>query len=194
MSRNEIDDDRLRFFLERRTLIQEWARAGDAEPAEAAAFLRSLEEDLQPLAAERSADVVTHVTGTETHLGLARPRWDASDYPQAIIGLGWGKTVRFEGASDAVWIGLRVRQSGEFHGAYLQIQQAVAALGKDPLFKSRSAAGNWIEYGYFPCTRPAYWNDLSGYRSDLLDAVAAAWARYDPVIQQVLGGPPLAPA
>ena len=184
MTRDEIDDDRLRFFLERRKLIQEWVRAGSAEPAAVDSFLRTLGEDLEVLASERGASVVTRVIGTETQLGLARPEWDAPEYPKAAVAIGWNRSVRFEGATEACWIGLRVRQSGTFRPFYERMREAVAALDKHPLFKSRSASQNWLEYGYFPCTRPSYWESLSGYRADLLAVIAHAWGRYEPVIQR----------
>lgn len=187
MTRNEIDDPRLQFFLERRKLIQEWARAGEAEPAAVDAFLKSLQEDLAVVAAERGAQVFTHLVAGENQLGLTRLGWGASEYPKALIGLGWGRSVRFEGSSDACWIGLRVRQSGDFRSLYERMQVAVASLGKHPTFKSRSTGGNWIEYGYFPCARPDYWKDLSGYREDILATLRQAWDRYEPIVEVSIG-------
>lgn len=179
-----IDDPKLRFYLERRELIDEWSRLADLEPVAAHQFLLSVEPDLDILARDLGPDVLVFSADLdgEWTMGLYRSEWTGVEYPRLLVGLGWTtKRVRFAGRDQRFpWLGLRVRKSGEHRATYERIRSMVATLQLDPSLDHRPprTTGTWMAWRWAPCSHPNYWEDLSVYRQELVTGVAAAWADF----------------
>lgn len=184
-----VDDPRLRFFLERRDLIEEWVEAGAAEPAYLDRYLPRLEEDLVDLAATGEADVSIVDFGGDRVLTLTKPPWRSDPTPVAAIGLGWWpRSVRLGGLKRQYpWVGIRVRRSepwGSVHQTLLNLIDGEVS-GDAGRFRSRTK-GNWIAYQWVPCEHERYWDDLTPYRTELVDLGSAAWRAFSPLVDRAL--------
>lgn len=184
-----VDDPRLRFFLERRDLIEEWVEAGAAEPAYLDRYLARLEEDLVDLAESNGAELGIIDLGGDRVLALTKPAWVAVPTPVAAIGLGWWpKTVRLGGLKRQYpWVGIRVRRSepwGNVHQALLELIEAETS-GDAARFDKRTK-GNWIAYRWVPCEHQRYWDDLTPYRSELIDLVSVSWRVFSPLVDRAI--------
>lgn len=190
-----IDDPRLRFYLERRREIEEWASLRTLETDAANAFLRGLAVDLEAVAADLGDDVLAvpifDADGEET-LGLARTSWQVEgSHPKAVAALAWyPRRVRFAGSGfDTAWVGPRIRRSEHFKVFRAAVGQAIESegLGKAE-YPVGKPTGNtaWPRYRLAPCTHPTYWDDLAPYRAELLVAVRSTFELFAPVVDRVL--------
>jgi hypothetical protein len=192
---DRIDDPRLRFYLERRALIDEWSTLPRLETEKAAQFLLTLEEDLVGVA--QGHDAWLHSAAAENSsgvglLGLWRPQWRSNtaaqpESPEVMVALGWTPAkVRFLGASNVPYVGLIVPASTtpSVRDAIRQGLDDTAA--GHPAFPGRPAT-LWPRWRWEPCGTPEFWNDLQAYRRQLVAAVEEAWTSFEPIIAATFG-------
>ena len=97
-SEDRLDDPKLRFYLERRAAIDEWAKLRELESAAACHFLRSLTTDAVTMADELGPDVAadSFMLDGEELVALWRRTWiedetqtDGSSGPSVMVAVGW---------------------------------------------------------------------------------------------------------
>lgn len=151
--------------------------------------------DIAQLARERDPDIqVDHlVVETEQSIALWRPSWlparatGKQPIPQAMVAIGWWKTVRFD-ATNAPWVGLRMGSSRD-----TQLRQSLRqlveeqAIGKQAFPSGKPAGkGVWVRFRQVPVPTERYWEDLVPYRAALVNAVSEAWRDFADVIDTAL--------
>jgi hypothetical protein len=121
-----ISDERVRFYVERRVVIDEWIAAAAAEHRAAVTFLEGVATGLATEVKGWGLDAEVYVYRSKTHAGLFLPDWAGPDgLPRAFVGFGWvPKEVRFEG-EDTAFVGVRARRSAS-HATTREIIQEVS--------------------------------------------------------------------
>ncbi|MFN8017142.1 MAG: hypothetical protein U0P45_03370 [Acidimicrobiales bacterium] len=180
-----VDDPRVRFYLERRELIDEWIEAAKDEPREVERFLGGVADALSKIVSSDEDDWSMH--RTRSGCGIYRPSWIGPDRePRAWVGLGWERgKVRFVGTEKTVWVGVRARLSGDHAHTRGIIQQELAVEANGAGFEEiEPDTNNWPVSTWLPCEHENYWNDLAPYRQQLLDEVTSAWRRVAPALDE----------
>ena len=190
-----LDDPKLRFYLERRALIDEWAQLPQLESRAAADFLRSLVADLEQFAHEQGSEVAHHAIDSEELVALSRSGWrtrvvadDEMVLPQVMVAVVWStRSVTFAGRNSSAYCGLVVPYASDRRVREV-VGQALSEMAEATPFARGTVIGQspWPRYRYEPCTYESYWNDLTPYRSHLVASVEEAWATFAPVVDAAL--------
>lgn len=181
---DHIDDERIRFYLRHRELIETWAEVRKDVREAAHNFYMSLADDLGERAAEFGDDVVVWSNeGSWSKVGLYQPGWTKDGEPVVQACLEWHRKATFSDGTR--YIGVRVNH-GSSDGKALR-----PYLG-DAIRDIRDAAGFGRRSGHWPAYQPApspdgeFWDDLSDHREQLVDLIDAAWQAFaEPVNQAV---------
>lgn len=170
---DRIDDERVRFYLRHRDLIETWAAVRKDVRQAAHEFYMSLADDLGQTAAGFGDDIaVWSNEGNWSKVGLYRPAWDGEGEPVVQVCFEWNKDATF--ADGVRFIGVRVNY-GSPEG------KAFRPYAGDALRDLRDSSGfarksnHWPAYQLAPSADGEFWDDLSGYRDRLLDTVESAW-------------------
>lgn len=173
-----VSDPRVRFYLERRDLIDEWIEAAQDESGEVERFLGRVADELEQLVSKWDDD--TLVFRSRTQVGIYRSSWlGPDDVPRVYVGLGWQRgKVKFVGPEKVPWVGVRARLSGPHKHTRAVIQDAlVVKAGLAGFDEPEDESSNWPVSTWLPCEFDDYWEDLTPYRQFLLEQVTSAWAR-----------------
>lgn len=191
---DRIDDPRLRFYLERKAQIQEWAAIGKEERRAADQFLRSLSNDVEQELAGRGSDLVAF-SGKydgEAQVGVARAPWLGDGHrPRVSASIGWYPgSVTFADASATAWVGLSARIDGDHLHTRRAVHSALNGWDCPDGFKVYAPADRmWFGARYEPIGDTPDWDDLSGYRRRLVTSLFEVWDAAVPVFDAVLRNP-----
>ena len=172
-----ISDDWVTFYLRHQDLIQTWAAVRKDVVDAAHSFYLSLADDLTRLAPSFGEDVAVWVRdGAWSNVGLYRTGWSQDASPLVAAAIEWNTRSTFvDGPRIA---GLRVNTDNEAGRALRpHIGDQVRESRENQGFNRRSAM--WPAYRDLP--RPeegAYWQDLSKFRSVLIDEVRSVWEAF----------------
>lgn len=155
-----IEDETVRFWLERHERIKEWAALETGAKALMNEFLLSLADDFQVLADELGEHIGVYVqsAGAYPRVVLFHPSWGGApgEAPQAGIGLSWEKAkVNFAGGRPA-FIGVWTRN---YNDEALALERTVATT----IAPMRKAEGYLCDSGW-----PA-WNSVTPPNADYAD-------------------------
>lgn len=190
---NRIEDERVLFYLRHQERIDEWAALAKDASELADQFLRSCERDISGVAAEFDADVRTFVSLNEPYpkLFLCRADWfpqtDDKEVPRAGIGIEWQRSaVTFAGRGKTAYVGTWV-QFQMPGGAALQnsVSRAIREAGLVKEHQLETARIWWPAYRW-ETAKGEYWNDLSSYRSQLVDSLRFFWRTFEPIVSASL--------
>lgn len=188
---DRIEDPQVRFYLERKELIDTWAKLAEREHRVADEFYTSLSETVESRLPEVDADAEVEVgtLGPESYIALRRPHWAVpGQHAVAMVALAWWpKSVSFTRLPDySICVGVRVRRAQPFEEHHARAVAALQATEQLGAFASRGGmASNWLGWTYEPLTEPN-WDDLSGYRQHLVNQLFAHWDSLAPRLDQAL--------
>jgi hypothetical protein len=187
-----LDDPRLRFFLEHREQIREWAAMAD-EVAEAVAdILRGLAPDVVARVGDRHDVLVSERIAGENPYGtvLHRQAWTAGTPPLPFVGvsLAWdGKRVDPVGG----WPGAQLPYVGvstsHFTSEGKQIEQTLRGWVKQRFQEPYGYLKGSYWVAYRPIRAPAdWWQDVPAWRERVIDQLMLAWDECSPVVDEAL--------
>ena len=183
MKRFDSEDEPVRFYLEHRLQIEEWARIGMKDlRGFVSIFYSSLHEDMERVSLERGIDInndVDVVTG-ELFVRLRRRDW-----PETIsIELGWVGNADFSDRES--WHGLKVEGGAEspYWDVLIQARDRLGAAS----YGRRDRAYGYPMYEYLRNPEPDVWkgNNLERYGNFLLEALLQAWQDLTPLVDESL--------
>jgi len=183
-----VEDPQLRFYLQRREMIETWAALAGREPAVVDRFLWSIAENIQERLAKDvvGAKLFVGEVDGDGIVGLYKPGWAVPEsHPVAIVALSWrAGMATFSVRNRVAAIGLRARRSGVHAALRKAIQRLVCDTPIGNTFDDKKP--RWAVYTWVPCTTENYWDDLGPYRSDLVSRLFAAWELLAAPVDQAL--------
>lgn len=179
-------DPPLVFFLKHRERIEGWYALRREIPDAAHAFLCSLAEPLQELAPSLPGPpvVLTFPKHRWPKLFLVRPSWQVPNraWPRAAVGMEWdGKKVSFDTAYSGVWLD---HESAQVDRLRKPLLDALASLRETGKFETQGSW--WPAWRYEAPSREDFWEDLDGFRDELLERLGALWTEAAPLVDKAL--------
>lgn len=190
---DRIEDPQLRFYLDRKEQIDEWAKLAGREHAAANTFLESLTETIEErrdLVDDR-AIIETGSLGGMRYTALTREPWTVADeHAIALVAVEWWpKSVSFTRPGYCACVGVRVRRGDPYAEHHDAVTRKLADTDALRSFASRGGpSSNWLGWTYEPLREPD-WDDFTPYREHLVDALLGHWAALAPHLDVALGSP-----
>jgi hypothetical protein len=173
---DRIEDERVLFYLKHKDLIETWAGVKKDVATAANRFYMSLASDLKQRAPDLGDDVRVWVReGAWSSLGFYREPWYGVTGPLISATFEWHSSATFNDGTR--YVGLRSHTEEEGGVALLphakrEVKDATGIAG----FK---VGQNWPAYRNAPSPASgAFWEDLSEFRADLVEAVVESWAAF----------------
>lgn len=192
---NQIDDDRVVFYLKHEKLIREWAAIEREAWAAVDAFLISLAEDIAALAHDLGVGV-TFLADTESPsypgMDVYRQSWcDSAGIPRVRIRLEWQRGRSSLTQHPLPYAGIKVNM--DLAGSK-ELRQRIL----DPSSTERKAGGYtanpwWAGYRYVPAATGEYWADLSGHRAVILTELRNVWDAFSAYADRAVAEVPFSP-
>ena len=169
-----IEDERIRFYLKHRQLIEEWANVGGKElSAFARQFYASLQEEIRTRVA---TDPDVEIIGDIPNVIRLRQQW----WPQGAptIELGWHQTVDF--SDHHVWCGIHIE--GGADSPYWQHLRHRSESTQD--YPRTDSTWGYPMYRYLDPPDGNLWEDngLEKHGSAVIEAVVRAWCDLGPLV------------
>lgn len=184
----KLGDERLRFYLENRAEIEEWAALGKEVAAWLDEWLRGLEGRAREACAEWAEDFELTVPNLREQaypsFRLQRRSWKAGgEEPVVSLALEWvrRKTFLTDKAAPYVGINVNVRHTGgeAFHAR-------LAQRAKPTRQKRRDLVSEWwAAYRYVPAGEK-FWDDLDAYATVLIRELGVMWSAYGADVEWAL--------
>lgn len=173
-----IDDPQLRFYLERKDLIDRWAALRSLESGAVDRVLTSLAPAVDALAVELGGATWIDRTSTQGVLGIYRPEWQVADErPAVFVAIGWNPSrTSFTEPERSPWIGPRLRRGAPYDELTTRVGHALhRRRAATDLPSSDGPTANWPAYRWCPKPGDVSWDDLEPYRMLLLHSLRDAW-------------------
>ena len=183
MKRFESEDEPIRFYLEHRLQIEEWARVGKQDlPAFVSRFYASLHEDLKYKASARGIDVEN---GVDVVKGELFVRLRRRDWPGDItVTLGWLANADFSARQS--WCGMHVEggTTSRYWDALVQARDRPEAA----TYRYLDRTYGYPMYEYLNNPEPDVWKDtnLHQYGNLLIETLLQAWQTLAPLVDESL--------
>lgn len=181
-----VEDERIRFFLKHRSLIEQWARIEKDLPAISAKFLWSLQEDMEELIARLDGDVYLYrEAGNTPKLFLHRESWlpkDGNLRPMVGIGIEW-QHKRADFGKGTTYVGIWNDQRSPATQFNAELTKVAAAVAQS---KKLNATAWWPERTFVEPPNENYWEDLTLYRDLIIEEIHSYWVRYEARVGGVL--------
>ena len=179
-------DPPLVFFLKHRERIEGWYALGDAVPDAAHNFFCSLADPLRKLAPAlpgppRVLSFPKH--RWPRHL-LLRPSWqvDGRGWPRVAVSIEWDrKKAAFDTAYSGVWL---QQDHPAAERLRLRLEEALLPVLEAGEFQAK--ASPWPAWRYEAPSREDFWEDLDGFRDELLERLGALWTEAAPLVDKAL--------
>lgn len=181
-------DEPIQFYLQHKAQIDEWAALAKKTSTAADKFFRSAAPKFKSAFAGVPGEPLVFVKLDERcpKLFLHRQSWRPADdkYPRVAIGLEWNKkSVQFDTCCVGVWVYVDRGEDGK------ALDRELRAVLRD----DRSAEqGRWKSDLWWPIwkyvvpSHKDFWNDLDGFREELIAAALACWKRDWATVDEVL--------
>lgn len=190
-----VFDPKVRFYLEHRARIDEWAALEDPARVACNAWLGGFDGRARALAAQLdSALVISH---TEEGVAwprvlLHRPAWRAgATSPEVAIALEWERVrVALDAPKQAPYVGVRVRFDHAPHGPKLSADLK-ARFTRHGLLAGGRTSTVWYPLFARMVAPPKFWDDPEPYAAAILDALRKTWQECAPLIDLQLAETPL---
>jgi len=183
------------FYLKHQAQIDEWSALRQRAPLEAHAFFASLQADIETLTLtlpDQSVRVANNLAGEYCKFNLFLPDWFDAHRGQLriAIALEWQQgQAMFTDSYCGVWI-------NEEHPAVRQLKTAL----EEPAFNNAVKREHcrrenywWLARRQNIPTKTEYWDDLGGFRAELLARLKEHWTNFAPLIEHALVGPSTPP-
>jgi hypothetical protein len=187
-----LEDPRLRFFLEHREQIREWAAIADEVADAVADVLRGLSPDIVArVSGDEDLRVGERLAGEpQQNTVLYRPTWVAAPLHEPFVGvaLGWdGKKVDPTGG----WPGTQLPYVGistsHFADEGKRADAALRAWFRQPGISLPGYLNGSYWIAYRPIQAPTdWWKDVAAWREWVIDQLLAAWGECAPAIGAAL--------
>lgn len=180
-------DARLRFYLENKRIIDEWAGlVGEARVA-ADAFFRTLVDPLHELAARLGEDVAVHAQLDDTphpKLMLYRQSWLGSGGGFRVgVGLEWARgSAAFDKSYSGVWVNRSSMETSK------PLHERVCRRIDARKLPKESRSSWWPMWSYEPTPPGTWWDDLPALREHLVGRVEARWEALAECVDLALAG------
>ena len=172
MKRFESEDEPIRFYLQHRRQIEDWARVGREDlPAFVSEFYVSLHQDLKGRTPVRGIDIENdvEVVKGEQFIRLRRRYW-----PETIaVELGWHNIVGF--SNQEIWRGIHVE--GGTESSYWDDLIEAKDRPEAASYRLMDRRYGYPMYEYLNGPNPNFWegNNLEEYGNVLIEALLQAW-------------------
>lgn len=182
----EVDDERIRFYLRHRALIDQWARIKVELPAVCGKFFWSLQDDIEErFLLDETIQLYREEEGNTPKLFVYRKSWLPPEQPTSVenprplvgIGIEWQRK-RADFGKGTAYVGIWNDQRSPLKRSLVQELTTIA----DRVAKSqrRNATPWWTERTFVePPNNESYWENLSPFRNLILEEIGSYWNRYD---------------
>ena len=180
---NQIEDARIRFFLEHQALIREWAGLEAEVSKFADRFYRSLKGDLDAAlrsgVADAGVESFLHATGGWPGVGLRRHDWPKGD-EDPDVRLEWNRNSACFSPDGDLTCGVRTNAE--------RYRQPFSK-GRCPAYPRSS--GWWPAYTHVDPPVDKFWEGegLKEYRDRLVVTILKAWEDLAPLVDEALAHP-----
>lgn len=180
---DRIEEKPVRFFLQHRAQIEEWAALKSETRQAAHQAMTTVGNRLAENPPAGTEILVGDDGGLDARL-LYRPGWRGDDgRPMAAVGIGWDPNkVDFEAGYS--WIGVW-RGRRDIPDPIVDLLQSSLAESAAALRLTRKAP-DWPLYKQASGPSGEFWNDLRPWLKELEDEVRTVWARTADDIERVL--------
>ena len=171
-------DPRLEFYLENKSLIDEWAKLADLEKESADKFFGSLADGIREVVPELPSDpeFFEGLDGAWRKLLLHRKEWGTNDLGRPIVGVGvgWEETSGFSGA----YVGVLIDKDDPRFDRLMEI------LCEDLPDENGKKSGSWPTRSKVAPVEAEFWKDLNTFADQIVSQVTGLWERSVEVIDQ----------
>lgn len=178
----QIEDERIRFYLEHRQQIEEWATVGTKDlPQFAYEFYASLRGDIcKKVPDDAIVGDVSEPPGNSALFRLRRRNWPAEG---PAVELGWWHKGRIDfSPKDYVWCGLYADQNSPYW------QYFCDAGGRPETTGYPKKEKDYPMFRYLPLPEGNFWKDaqLEKYGQSVIQAVLKAWSDLAPLVDEAV--------
>lgn len=191
-----LGDDRLRFFLKNRALIEQWASLGKEVTAAIDEILQGLAPEMEALASRLGQDVFSGLYGPASQwprFAFARSTWPrVPEEPLLAVTLEWQANRVNPSGPNGPYVGIRIPDPLKVGSS---VTDRLKAITKGRLRGYTVLSQWWPAHKRLPATRGSeWWVDVPGWRAEMVDAVAAAWPQLESAVEEALAGTARPPA
>lgn len=180
-------DPKILFYLRHRHLIDEWCALRKRLHQEAHRYLLTLANDLEEAVASLGPDVIFRAVSEGSWPGarVYRQSWIDPAYdvcPAAVVFQWHTADVTF----DTTYVGACVALNS--HPAAAQYNQQIhdRATSSGIVGPHTKRSQWWPVYWYIKPAREDFWEDMAGFRQQLIDEILEAWRLLSPIIDSVV--------
>jgi len=182
-----LADERLRFFLEHRALIEQWAALGKEVRAAVCETLEGLTPEVEALALTLGDDVSSGFYETDRQwprIALVRQAWPQEiDEPAVAVAFEWWTRGVNPADGNAPYVGIRVRDPAGGGKAYMDALKPIAK----QRFDGYKVSASWPAFKQLLAREGLdWWRDVPAWRAEMLDGFRAAWQELSPAIDEVV--------
>lgn len=185
----KIEDERIKFYLEHRDLIDEWSKISEEIPRVCGEFMWALSEGVAALAERLGPDVNVYEGKSEKSdnpkIFLYRESWYSGGdhrYENRVdvgIGVEWHKKhVDFGLPRKRPYVGIWTNdRNTRGESAHKVLSDKI---------DGKNSFSYWVTRTYIAPEQDDFWNDLQSYATLLLKNIEEAWNRYAEGVDEAL--------